>query len=116
MSKKTYYAAENYYGSPSSDGFSNTWYVMAFGSKVARDEWVYGRDTLSARVIKRAEVMKYAPGWDQQKNEYVRPRPFTEECWAIVTEPLEDYPDGCLGVVDVYSPHGYSKLVKRFYS
>jgi hypothetical protein len=35
--KMKHYAMMNHYASPSSDGFSNTWYAVAFGSRVERD-------------------------------------------------------------------------------
>jgi len=54
-----YYAADNYYGSETSVGFANTWYVLAFRSKKERDDYVSASHNLSARAIKSSEVKKY---------------------------------------------------------
>ena len=88
-----YFAAENSYGSPSSTGFSNTWEVLAFDSKLNRDNWVDSRKTLSARAIARKDIHKYVDA----------PRPFSGEFRGILDEfPYNfDPPEGFIGTVDV---------------
>jgi len=56
---KQYYAADNHYGNESSIGFANTWYVLAFASKAARDDFVDGSDKASTRAIKASEIKQY---------------------------------------------------------
>jgi hypothetical protein len=56
---KTYYAADNEYGNEFDCGFSNTWYVIAFTSKKARDEYVRTSKAKSTRAIKAREIKKY---------------------------------------------------------
>jgi hypothetical protein len=95
-----FYAADNHYGSDTSTGFANTWYVLAFADKNSRNEYVDHRPNLSARAIKRPHIGKFLPK---------RPRPFTGERYAI-TRPLwlaDDallLPEGFVGYVDVSTP------------
>lgn len=56
---KSFYAADNSYGSETDIGFSNTWYVIRFASKAARDELVSASTKRSTRVIKAAEINAY---------------------------------------------------------
>ncbi len=90
-----FYAADNQYSTPTSVGFSNTWSVLAFESKTARDAWVKMDDGLAARAIKRTEIAKYL---DRE------PKPFTGECYAL-TRPYwtEDdcTPSGLIGYISV---------------
>jgi hypothetical protein len=55
----TYYAADNHYGSETDIGFANTWYVISFASKVARDAYVANSNKRSTRAIKAREVRQY---------------------------------------------------------
>lgn len=55
----TYYAKANQYGSDTSVGFANTWYVAGFATKAARDAWVDAHtDRLDVESITRAEAEK----------------------------------------------------------
>ena len=56
---KSFYAAENHYGSETDLGFSNTWYVIEFISKLARDEFVSASAKRSTRAITAAEIKGY---------------------------------------------------------
>lgn len=56
---KSFYAADNSYGSETDLGFSNTWYVIEFPSKAARDEFVSASSKRSTRAIKAAEIKAY---------------------------------------------------------
>lgn len=113
----TYYAATNSYADDFSVGFSNTWNVMAFDSKAARDAFVASRTDAATRAIPKREVTKYASNWNNLKNEYNRPKPFSCEYWGIVDDLLEysphGAPDGYLGTVEVCDD--YSPCVRRVY-
>jgi len=110
---KRYYAADNYYGNETSTGFYNTWRVIAFSSKAARDAWVEDHySDMSVRAIKRDEALHYVKrGGDRQ------PMPFTTEFWGIV-KPIYctdlDGVEGCLGHLAVCRP-GEDECI-RFYS
>ncbi len=55
-----YYLADNSYGSESSWGFANTWYVVRCNSLAQRDaELSKRRRSLTARPIKAAEIRHY---------------------------------------------------------
>lgn len=69
-----YYAADNLYGSDTSIGFTNTWRVMVFSSKAARDDFVENGNR-STRSIKRREIGQYIPA----------PKPFTGEARVLNT-------------------------------
>lgn len=56
---KNYYAADNFYGSETDLGFSNTWYVIAFPDAKARDEFVASSRRRSTRSIKASEISGY---------------------------------------------------------
>lgn len=56
---KSYYAADNHYGSETDLGFSNTWYVIAFPSAQARDEFVANSSRRSTRSIMASETKGY---------------------------------------------------------
>jgi hypothetical protein len=56
---KSFYAADNSYGSETDLGFSNTWHVIEFASKAARDEFVSASTKRSTRAIKAAEIKEY---------------------------------------------------------
>lgn len=95
-----YYAAFNQYGTESSVGFANTWRVVAFDSKNARDSWVEqrGRKDISARAIKRAEIGRYLDG---------PPKPFSGDayCWEMShKQPLDDDVPGYAGSIVIGHP------------
>jgi hypothetical protein len=54
-----YYAAVNAYSSETSVGFANTWGVIGFATKSARDEYVDGAKDRATRSITSKEVTKY---------------------------------------------------------
>lgn len=74
---KTFYAASNLYGSSTSVGFANTWFVKGFRSKKARDSYVANAEDRATRAISRAEIRKYADreridhGYDEGRLGYV---------------------------------------------
>lgn len=80
-----YYAAEN------SRGFANTWTVLVFDSKTARDTYVEARDgydyhsqrTIDCRAIKKSQVTQFATNYSLSQNREVKPRPFRGECWMV---------------------------------
>lgn len=55
-----YYAADNFYASPTTVGFANTWFVSGFATRAARDAYVADSDGMAARAITRRELRKYA--------------------------------------------------------
>lgn len=90
---RRYYAANNYYGSPTATGFANTWFVLAFSTRVARDHYVQESGALPCRAIRREEVSRYVMR---------RPEPFTRQRYALVTAP--NTIPGCIGEVSVCEP------------
>lgn len=54
-----YYAAKNSYSNETSIGFWNTWYVVGFATKAARDAHVKKCPELATRAIKSNEIKKY---------------------------------------------------------
>jgi len=112
MKTRKYYAAENHYGSSTSHGFANTWYVLVFRSKSERDTWVYNQPTLTAKAIKRTEVIGYATNYNLSQNCTNAPRPFTPEYWGIIPAFEENQPDH----IEKVDPEEYfSKQPERFY-
>lgn len=107
---KTFYAATNNHANTYSVGFANTWFVMAFGSRKARDAFVAAATDRATRAITKREITRYASNWSETRNEYNRPRPFTNQYWGIVDDTPEytalGRPDGYLGHVTVCDPDG----------
>lgn len=101
-----YYAATNDYASSTDVGFDNTWNVIGFESKSARDSFVESCDDLATRAIAKREVTKYASNWHMARNEYVKPAPFSGEYWGIqaVWGYDDNCPDGYAGHVMVCEP------------
>lgn len=54
-----FYAAVNNYASETSIGFANTWGVIAFESRAARDAYVAKATDLATRPILRSEIRRY---------------------------------------------------------
>ena len=54
-----FYAAINSYATETSTGFSNTWGVLAFETKAARDSYIADASDLATRSIARKEIGKY---------------------------------------------------------
>ena len=48
---KLWYAADNYFGTATSWGFNNTWFVIAFDSLLARNLYVSETNSLTCRAI-----------------------------------------------------------------
>lgn len=55
---KRYYAEDNVFGTSTSHGFANTWFVLMFTDKKERDEYVDNSRRLTTRVIKAKDVRK----------------------------------------------------------
>jgi SRSO17 transposase len=112
-----YYAADNSYSDSTSIGFSNTWSVLVFNSRKARDAYVSDSPRLATRSIRKNEVTNYAANWLPNDNRLNEPKPFTGEFWGIVDNGYlyDDEPDGYLGhvaVCDPYDHHNISRLFK----
>lgn len=90
-----FYAATNSYASETSTGFANTWGVLAFSTRAARDAYVASATDLATRAITRREITQYVSR---------KPRPFTGERYIIERTPrtLDGCaPDGMIGAVAV---------------
>lgn len=101
MSKKYYFAAANSYGSESSTGFANTWFVKAFESMKDRDDWVYGTNRIDVLAIKKSEISGYIG----------KPKPFSGEYLAITRDQFSDGMN--VEITDVYDNH---RLLRRLYA
>ena len=112
--KRNYFAADNTHGSRSSVGFANTWYVLVFDSKSARDDYVAGSDNISARKIKRREVTHYAENYSPSANRTNAPTPFSGEFWGIVPDSDLHIP-GLIGTVQTCYP-GDDTVPEKLYS
>ena len=103
-----FYAASNRYASETSVGFANTWFVLVFNSRTARDEYVQQARDLATRAITRRDVPRYADA---------HPKPFSGEYIGI----LDDHQEipGYVGYVNVVTPHDlhhWEDAPERFYS
>jgi len=74
---KYYYATKNAYGSGTSIGFANTWSVLVFTDKAARDYYVNNSDDMSVNAINKSDIKKYIDA----------PKPFSGRRRAIDTRP-----------------------------
>ncbi len=93
-----FYAAINSYASETDIGFANTWGVLAFSTRAARDAYVESAIDLATRAITRREISNYTSR---------QPRPFTGERYIIEHTPrtLDGCaPDGMIGAVTVGYP------------
>ena len=99
-----YYAATNSYASTTSVGFANTWNVLGFHSKAARDAFVESRDDMATRAITKREVTRYASNYVLSRNEYNKPTPFSGQFWGLVSVYWQAEPDGYAGHVMVCDP------------
>ena len=54
-----FYIAKNNYSTPTSIGFSNSWYVVGFPSRAARHAHVFECPNLATKVIAASEIRKY---------------------------------------------------------
>jgi hypothetical protein len=104
---RKFYAAEN------TQKAVNTWDVLVFSSKSARDSYVESRDgychhfdnTIDCRAIPKRLVTEFASNWNCQRNEMNKPKPFTSECWMIFDSSYgESDIDGYIGEVVVGNP------------
>lgn len=118
MNRK-YYAVGNTYGNPTGIGFANTWYALAFSSRVARNAWVDDdSDDMSRRSVRKDEVVGYIRVTGQNAENV--PRPFSGEYFGIETDEVEygnmQDVDGLIGEVAVVSPGDYfNNEPERFY-
>ncbi len=56
-----YYAKYNLYGSDTSVGFADTWQVVSFDARAARDAWVaQRRDRRDVEPVTRADALRIA--------------------------------------------------------
>ncbi len=84
-----YYSAHNLWANETSIGFANTWYILAWESRKARDAHVKERcRDPASRAIKRDDIGKYIH----------RPKASSGMRWSVVDCPYALYP-GCLGRV-----------------
>lgn len=108
-----YYAADNSYGSSTSHGFANTWFVVVFDNKESRDAWVEQSNNLTRKAIKREEVIKYSRNYDMTQNRYHEPKLFTREYWGIDSYGLDTLPSGAIGTIEVCDEYSGNE---RFYN
>lgn len=104
-----FYAAINTYASETDTGFSNTWGVLAFSTRAARDAYVESAIDLATRAITRREISNYTSR---------QPRPFTGERYIIERTPRtfdDSAPDGLIGAVAVGYPNdgGYIRSLNQ---
>ena len=99
---KRYYSAHNVYANESSMGFSNTWDVKVWSSKMARDSHVYGCQDMASRAIPRSKVAEYAHD--------IAYGPFQGRAYRI--EDLGHPGDGYLGTVVLSSDDNLQKLTQ----
>ena len=96
-----YYAVSNQYGSSTSHGFCNTWNILVFSSKKARDNYVDQSPNITTQSIKRSELSLYT-----------RPvTPFKGEC-LVIDEYQDNRFEGLLGTVIVAYPEYGERLYK----
>jgi hypothetical protein len=86
-----FYAAINTYATETSSGFANTWGVLAFETRAARDSYVRSRADLATRAVTRKEIPQYVNG---------EIKPFTGERYMLGLAARDDI-DGLLGEVYV---------------
>lgn len=90
-----FYAAINSYATPTSTGFANTWGVLVFATKSARDTFVDSCDDMATRAIVRKEIKEYVTR---------TPKPFTGERYVVEHTPSTidgNAHDGLVGAVGV---------------
>ena len=85
-----YYAAINTYSTETSVGFANTWGVLVFRDRTARDTYVAEDTRIATKAISRKDVPYYVTR---------APRPFSGEACVICDEGLTDKIDGCIGTI-----------------
>jgi hypothetical protein len=98
-----YYAATNLYATEDSIGFYNTWCVLVFGNKKARDRFVESATDLATRPISRSSIGLYINS----------PKPFSGQAYVI--HPIsfvnpENKTPGLLGHVVVDDPEDWQRL------
>lgn len=111
---KKYYAIENSMGSSTSHGFANTWSVLVFDSKAARDKFVAESVNITVEAIHKKDATRYAANWSLMFNKANRPEPFTTEYWGITDSSDRDIP-GFIGYVEVCSPDDYYTPASALY-
>ena len=63
-----FYAKLNHHGSSTSVGFANTWQVVGFDTKAARDLWLRAHaDRLDAEAITADEARRLASPYNRQR-------------------------------------------------
>lgn len=90
--RRHYYLAINSYSTESSIGFSNTWRVLVYKTRTARDVAFDEHSGLGIKKITKKEISRYMSG---------RPSPFTGQRFCIFWYDEEEgqvvveYPDDC---------------------
>lgn len=90
-----HFAAINTHASETSIGFANTWGVLAFETKKARDAYVDASTDMATRAITRSEIGKYCQG---------DVKPFSGDRYMIGLSPREEI-EGLIGEVYIGSEH-----------
>ena len=100
-----FYLSKNKFGSESCFGFSNTWVVLCFDSKLNRRNYLnkYGEDDISVREINRNEVTSYIDG---------TPRKNFGEAYVIYYDKSHT---GLIGFVDIGYANHISSNFERFH-
>lgn len=96
---KRYYLAVNV------QGFDNTWDVLVFETVSDRSDYKDECDCrgILYRCIPLKLVTKYASNFNMNRNEYIKPRPFSGEYWGL-REHYSNWGDN-VRIVDVCSPY-----------
>ena len=97
-----FYALENHIG------FGNTWSVLAFSSRNARDEHVrtlegtlHRGSPVVCRAVHKSRITFFAANWSLTQNREIKPRPFSGERWIIMDDGNPGDIPGYLGHVIV---------------
>jgi hypothetical protein len=98
-----FYAATNSYATNTSIGFSNTWNVHVFATRIARDNFVRKATDVATRAITRKDISKYLER---------KPRPFTSEAYVIANQQLFDAEliDGYIGRIEIDNAECYGYI------
>ena len=99
-----FFAKDNHYGSQTSEGFGNTYYVLAFDSKAARDAYVESRreQSIAAGPVLKKDVTTFVSS---------TPRRYSTEYYGIAdVSGRAALIDGCIGYVEVYNDDNAERL------
>lgn len=99
-----FYAAINTYATETSTGFANTWGVLAFETRAARDYYVNSRFDRATRTITRKEIPQYING---------EIKPFSGARYIIehTGQTIDGSgPDGLIGAVAIGFPNDAGRI------